>query len=106
MSMMCQYVPRKVEVVLPEYLAEHGRFLMHGAGGQDAVARTLWWSDSRFDYERPLPDLFASCSRSARLILDVGAFSGFYSMIAATLPPDARIYAFEPMPLSRRYARG
>ena len=61
-------------MVLPEYLAEHGRFLMHGADGRDAVARSVWWSDSRFDYERPLPDLFASCSRSARLILDVARF--------------------------------
>jgi FkbM family methyltransferase len=74
---------------------------MYGAGGHDGVARTLWWSVSKFDYERPLPDLFASCSRSARLILDVGAFSGFYSMIAATCAPEARIYAFEPMPRSR-----
>jgi FkbM family methyltransferase len=100
-SVMCGYVPRVVEVLVPDHLADHGRFLMHGAGGHDGVARTLWWSVSRFDYERPLPDLFASCSRSARLILDVGAFSGFYSMIAATCAPEARVFAFESMPIAR-----
>ena len=83
-SSMCGYVPPIVEVVLPEHLAHQGRFVMHGAGGLDPVARTLQWTCVKLGYERPFPDLFAACSRSSRLVVDVGSFSGFYSMIAAT----------------------
>jgi FkbM family methyltransferase len=36
------------------------------------------------------------CSKS-KVIFDIGANTGIYSLIAQTLNPDAEIYAFEPM---------
>ncbi len=101
-SSLCGYVPSVVEVEIPENLAPHGRFGMNAAGGLDPVARTLQWSAEEFAYERPLPHLFAALSRESRLVLDIGAFTGFYSMIAATCAPKAEIYAFEPQPEPRR----
>lgn len=99
-SILCGYVPPTVEVIPPANFAGGRRFLMGGAGGLDPVARANWWCGWQ-GYEKPFPDLFASCSRSSRLVLDVGAYSGFYSMVAATCSPEARAIAFEPYPVAR-----
>ncbi|MBV8487133.1 MAG: FkbM family methyltransferase [Planctomycetaceae bacterium] len=98
-STLCGYVPLTVEVHLPNHLS--GRcFLMNGAQGLDPVSRSLWWGGWA-GYERPFPDLFAACSQSSRCVLDVGSFSGLYSMIAAICSPEAKVFAFEPYPNAR-----
>jgi FkbM family methyltransferase len=98
-STMCGYVPATVEIQLPEHLSGH-RFLMNGAHGKDPVARSLWWGGWA-GFERPFPDLFAACSQSSHCVLDVGSFSGLYSIIAATCSPAAQVFAFEPYPDAR-----
>lgn len=97
-SLMCGYVPPLVEFTLPEYLAAAGPIVMHGAHGRDPVARSIWWGGGIAGYESPYPQLFAACSRDSRLVLDVGSFSGLYSMIAATTSPRAKVFAFDPFP--------
>jgi FkbM family methyltransferase len=100
-STICGYVPETVEIQLPEHLSGR-RFLMNGAHGKDPVARSLWWGGWA-GYERPFPDLFAACSQSTRCVLDVGSYSGLYSMIAATCSPAAQVFAFEPYPDARAF---
>lgn len=97
-STLCQFVPPTVEIVPPDCVASGRRFSMGGARGLDNVARSLWWGGGWKAYEPPFPDLFAACSLESRLVLDIGAYSGLYSLIAATCCQRARVYAFEPYP--------
>ncbi len=92
--------PRRdvVRVGMPDWFAPGGELLLHGAGGRDLVAREFarhgWLS-----FERPLPDLFLACAaRWPGLVLDVGANTGFYSLLALVASPQNRVLAFEPDP--------
>ncbi|HEX6337216.1 MAG TPA: FkbM family methyltransferase [Jiangellaceae bacterium] len=64
------------------------------------VAKELYWGDGR----RPRPedqfalDVFAALARDARLVLDVGAYTGVFSLVAARVSPEARVHAFEVVP--------
>ncbi len=100
-SPLCGFVPSTVKVVPPDRVAGGRWFSINGVRGLDPVSRSLWWGGWK-GYECPFPDLFAACSLESRLVLDIGAFSGLYSLIAATCSPGAKIYAFEPYPPARR----
>jgi len=65
------------------------RFLNQGA------ANYLYWLGQ---YEPGSTDVFRTLSRRARVILDIGANDGIYSLLAAATNPGARILAFEPAP--------
>ncbi len=99
-SPLCGYVPRVVEVYIQNDRTRPPCFRMESDGGRDSVARTLWWGGWAA-FERPLPDLFLAFSRECRFVLDVGAYSGFYSMIAVSCPEVEKCYAFEPLPEAR-----
>jgi FkbM family methyltransferase len=43
-----------------------------------------------------------SCMQGKKSILDIGANAGFYSVLAGTLFPKAKVYAFEPIPQTFR----
>lgn len=64
--------------------------------GADQVAGFL--GNKRWDdLERPLPQVLTKCLRETDgLVLDIGASSGFYSLLMAAHAPDASIVAFEP----------
>jgi FkbM family methyltransferase len=73
------------------------RFRMDRCGGRDQVARQAeagWMA-----FEAPMPRYFAEAVRSAKdgLILDVGANTGFYSLLALSVSREARIVAYEPL---------
>ena len=91
------YVPRVVSVALPDRLGAGKEFRMYGRRGRDAVARTLWFSGWG-GFEPPMPDLFAALATDARWVLDVGSFSGFYTLVSVTVSPTARVLAFDPFP--------
>ena len=50
-------------------------------------------------YEAPTPSLFAALCREARgLVLDVGANTGLFTLLAAAANPAIQVCAFEPLP--------
>ncbi|MDA7737974.1 FkbM family methyltransferase [bacterium] len=49
-------------------------------------------------YEQESIDLFRGLASSSSLILDVGANTGIYSLVAAIENPLSKVYAFEPVP--------
>ena len=68
--------------------------------GRDLVARVVWWK--RWDeYEKPMGQLFAACAASARHVFDIGAYSGFYSLLSAAASDSVQVHAFEPYPVVR-----
>jgi len=64
------------------------------------VAKELYWGHGR----RPRSedafavDLFAELAKKSDVILDVGAYTGLFTVVAARTKPDADIHAFEVIP--------
>lgn len=94
-------VPEIVIITLPEYIKKDTEFRMHTVGGRDQIARVLWLKNWHH-YEKPLPDFFATYAQKAKVVLDIGANTGFYSLIAAFSSDTAKIYAFDPYPPAQK----
>lgn len=72
------------------------RFWMDSCGGRDQVARQISAQGWRA-YEAPLPTLVeAWCARLQAVFLDIGANTGFYSLLAAASGAH-HVHAFEPV---------
>ena len=69
------------------------RFRMRHCGAQ--IENELFWRGAFLD-ERTLTSVMAGRMAGADVFLDVGANSGFYSLLAASLNPASVIIAFEP----------
>lgn len=63
----------------------------------DNITKRIW-IDNLENYEKPMPQVFLNTLEQAQQLLDVGANSGLYSIIAALSFPDLMIHAFEPFP--------
>lgn len=73
-------------------------FTMVRVKGTDQIAAAMA-ADGWLGFERPLPDVFATLVRAkAGLVLDVGANTGFYALIAVSVAPNVEVHAFEPYP--------
>ncbi len=94
----CDYVPAVARIRVPACFGG-GEFRMSSAHRADTIVRDVWL-DGWDSFERPLPALFAACTRSARLVFDVGANSGYYALLAAACGAAA-VHAFEPFTPAR-----
>lgn len=72
------------------------------SNNDDPVAKTFFWNGDNA-YETTSMKLWAKLAASASTIVDVGAYTGVYSLIAAVASPSAKIYSFEA--LDRVYNR-
>jgi FkbM family methyltransferase len=73
--------------------------LMDPVGGRDQIVSMA--SRSSWDeFERPLPNIIRVCAARvpSGVVVDVGANTGFYALIAARAAPSAEVLAFEPYP--------
>lgn len=52
-------------------------------------------------YEEETVGEFCAASRSARVVIDVGACTGFYTLLALGSSPGCRVIAFEPLPANQ-----
>ena len=73
-----------------DYTSPDGAQLRFLHGGTSSY---LYWLHA---YDAETTSLFTELARSARVILDIGAADGLYSVFAAAANPAARILAFEP----------
>jgi FkbM family methyltransferase len=71
------------------------RMFLHG--GRDQIAREI--VEQGWDaFEQPLPDVFAACvTGSTGLVLDIGANTGFYTLLALASSRACTVHAFEPL---------
>ncbi len=73
--------------------------VMDPLDGRDQIVATAAGS-SWTEFERPLPALFHACvaanGGSAGIVVDVGANSGFYALLATCASATVRVLAFEP----------
>jgi len=80
----------------------NGRCLRVSGHADDWVSNRLFWFGFE-GYESETTALFFRAAVEARTVLDVGAYVGYFSLLAGHANPRARVLAFEPFPPS--YAR-
>ena len=65
--------------------------------GDDWVSNQVYWRG--WDgYESETVPLFFRLATRAQVTFDVGAYVGFFTLLAAHANPGGRVYAFEPLP--------
>lgn len=88
------HLPRvgRIEIALP-----NGTTLRLWSEGDDWISNQLFWRG--WDgYEREVVRVFYALAKVSRVTLDVGAFVGTYSLLAALANPGSQVFAFEPVP--------
>lgn len=73
----------------------NGRCLKLWSRADDWVSNQVYWRGWA-GYEPETVPLFFEKAKRARLVVDVGAYVGFYSLLAAHANPEAKVLAFEP----------
>ncbi len=61
------------------------------------IENELFWAGLENGFEKLSISLWVQLSKKANVILDIGAYSGLYSLTSSSLNPNSKIYAFEPM---------
>lgn len=75
----------------------NGRTLRLWSRGDDWVSNQIYWRGWN-GYEPESTQPFYQCATRARITLDVGAYIGFYSLVAGHANPGGKVFAFEPLP--------
>ncbi len=57
----------------------------------------IFWSGLKDGWEKVSANLWITLCKNAPVILDIGANTGIYALVAKTINPDAKVYAFEPV---------
>lgn len=74
---------------------------MLGCDGRDQIVRACVAGGWRA-FERPMPEIFYSCVQATDgAVIDVGANTGYYTLLAAVARPGSVLWAFEPDPQAR-----
>ena len=109
----CRFLCRPILPMLPDSLANrmpflgrvcvHGpddlklRFHTYGPYGKDRIALKLA-RRGFLGYEGETIRLFLPLVRQAQTVIDVGANTGLFALLAAKANPACRVWAFEPVP--------
>ena len=93
-----EWAPRHLHRIgeVRERLPNGTDLILHGRG-DDWVTNLVYWNGWR-GYEPGTIDLFYRLATRSSVILDVGAYVGFFTLVAGHANPRGRLFAFEPMP--------
>ncbi|MFT3981252.1 MAG: FkbM family methyltransferase [Ferruginibacter sp.] len=72
-----------------------GSFKMKHYGFQ--IENDIFWSGLTNGWEKVSTNLWITLCKNASVILDIGANTGIYALIAKTINPGSKVYAFEPV---------
>jgi FkbM family methyltransferase len=86
-----------IVTIRPPRLPGGNGFRMFSQAGRDQIAREI--ANHGWDaFEQPLPDVFTACAAgSTGLVLDIGANTGFYTLLALVSSRACTVHAFEPL---------
>jgi len=97
-------IERKLPLVDPFEIKLPDGQVIHFEPFGDICSKSL-----RFDgwngYETPSVELFHALARHAKVTFDIGAYLGYFGLLAAAAHPEARAYAFEAVPQLGRFAQ-
>lgn len=81
---------------LVESRLPNGKNLRLHSKGDDWVSNQIFWRG--WDgYEPETIPLFFRLAQKSKTTFDIGAYVGFFALLAAQANPDGKVYAFEPM---------
>jgi FkbM family methyltransferase len=96
-------LPEHVKRLMPETgefsvsLPDGRSARLHCPGPEDGVTIRLYW-DGFGGYESETTALFYRLCRRGVCAIDVGAYTGYYTLLAAIANPTNRVISFEPCP--------
>lgn len=73
-----------------------GNSFWYSSTSKDAIGRALYWRGIE-GYEPETLRVFARLARGARFVLDIGANTGVYALLACAVNPAVQVIAFEPV---------
>ena len=76
---------------------DDGSGFLYSSTPGDFIGRSVYWRGLQ-GYEGETATTFCRLARSSRVILDIGANTGFFTLMACAVNPAARVIAFEPVP--------
>lgn len=82
-------------VGLLKYKISNNNYIKMYSNGSDTIVSYLYW---KVKYEKPVIDLWIKNLNNNSVILDIGANTGIFSLIASKLTNKSKIFAFEPTP--------
>jgi FkbM family methyltransferase len=74
---------------------EHARFDIRHYGYQ--IENELFWRGLTGGWEKTSMDIWMKLCKTADVIVDIGANTGVYSLVAKAIRPTADVFAFEPV---------
>lgn len=80
----------------PLFLPDGQAVLLDHPGSSKILRRFAW--KGIYGYEPDTLRLFFALAKRAKSVLDIGAYFGLYSLVAAKANPQSSIHAFEPLP--------
>jgi FkbM family methyltransferase len=89
MALSCQCTKRVATL-------KHGRFKM-SCDLSEMLQRQFYFFGTYF-VEEDILSCWETVAKGAKVVLDVGANAGIYSLAALAIQPDATVHAFEPTP--------
>lgn len=72
------------------------KYLKYVSTYGDAIGRALFWKGLNY-WERETIPYFFKLAKRAEVVLDIGAYTGFYSILACLANQKIIVYAFEPV---------
>lgn len=81
---------------LVESKLPNGKILRLHSNADDWISNQIFWRGWQ-GYEPEASPLFFKLASKAKVTIDIGAYVGFYSLLAAHANPEGKVYAFEPL---------
>jgi FkbM family methyltransferase len=85
-------IAHNFDVILP-----NGKNFIYQSTYGDAIGRALFWK-SLTAWETETTSTFFQLAQNAQVVLDIGANTGVYTLLAALANPNVQVIAFEPVP--------
>lgn len=82
------------DVALPD---SDGVFKYNSTSANDGIGRALFWRGLQ-SWEAETTRIFYKLAKHAQIVLDIGANTGVYTLIACAANTDVEVIAFEPVP--------
>lgn len=76
-------------------ISDKEQFKMHHFGYE--IENEIFWKGLQNGWEKQSLSLWIPLSRKAKVVVDIGANTGIYSLITKAVNPSAKVYAFEPV---------
>ncbi|MEZ4681888.1 MAG: FkbM family methyltransferase [Caldilineaceae bacterium] len=96
-SQIPEWIWKRIPIVgtFPVEVTDNKAFLYRSIG--EPAGKVLYWRGN-WGFEEGAPQIFYKLAQTAQTFFDIGAYVGYYTLLAATANPNIQVFAFEPVP--------